>query len=78
MRFSQASVSKPSVIFQFVSLVTSISAISFEAHCNGFGKSIKIPNVSVAFTNFVANGTNLTFPDSVGSFEPILVNYIDH
>lgn len=46
-------------------LISSVSATSFESTCAAFEKSIKIPNVTVNFVEHIAKGTNITFPDNV-------------
>jgi hypothetical protein len=57
------------VLIQCILAIGSVSATSFKARCDAFGKSIQIPNVTVAFTDFVPNGTNITFPNSVGQLK---------
>jgi hypothetical protein len=46
-------------------LASYVSATSFESSCNAFATSIKIPNVRVNFVEYIAHGTNITFPDNV-------------
>jgi feruloyl esterase len=60
---------------QLWSFVTSVLAVAvvlqsvaaqtnFKQQCAQFGQSLKIANATVWFSEFVAAGTNLTFPDN--------------
>jgi feruloyl esterase len=47
-----------------VTLQPAIAQSSFKQQCAQFGRDLKIANATVWFSEFVAAGTNLTFPDN--------------
>ena len=40
------------------------AADTFAADCQNLGSSLQLPNATIWFSEFVAAGTNLTFPDN--------------